>query len=329
MDNYKIDFEFGWWVSMTPALLMAVYFIWHWSQQHNNLDLLISFGSVAGGIVLTSFICHPNAESAPESHESNRSKSLKFAEQRPAMISSTDPTITICQAGIVSRNLTVETAAGAEATCVDVSSTTGQPAVSLSVSGAAIPFPSSAVAAGTADDANLTSELPADTQLPSSKEAAEVFEYYDPISQMFLEINVATTTTTTTDQPRPQESASSKTEPSPAPNAQPKLTANARYIEPSPETKGWYSKGMTLMQSGKFRDALYCFSFVLQKEPEHVASLMAKAICHFQMRKYQDALKSFEQVAALDETDLRAREGIEASLKRLGPGFTAPATTSS
>jgi tetratricopeptide (TPR) repeat protein len=78
----------------------------------------------------------------------------------------------------------------------------------------------------------------------------------------------------------------------------------------------WFTKGLNLARSKQYRDALYCFSYVLQSDPKNQAALTAKGECLMKMNRPEEALKAFMAAAQIDEASPLAREGMNAVLKR-------------
>lgn len=78
----------------------------------------------------------------------------------------------------------------------------------------------------------------------------------------------------------------------------------------------WFTKGLNLARSRQYRDALYCFSYVLQSDPKNQAALTAKGECLMKMNRPEEALKAFMAAAQIDESSPLAREGMTAVLKR-------------
>jgi tetratricopeptide (TPR) repeat protein len=368
MENQKIDFEFGWWVSMTPALVVAVYFVSRWNQNHNEtVSLAIAVASLILGLVATSIICHPNfngnADQAkeneagqsdspwataaqpgvcrsgrtlsqePVAHEQNAAQAdpasnkkqnfavpgmftaddIPFARQRSSVFEEDgEPApITVEKANPVDSAINGEgeffDASDNEVDMLRFADVGEQPPLSSGEVDAAIAAIHAACCA---------EEL--QRFWPAEAEASDLT--FAPISEG---INLKPPADTTFGAPPSNDQEKAKSPEQEVRSLRDKLLS-ASTGKPVTDisidqaaVESWFAKGMSLVQTGNFRDALYCFSFVLQQDANHLPSLTTKAICLFQMKRYDDALRAFEQVQAIDANDTRAREGIAATLKRI------------
>jgi tetratricopeptide (TPR) repeat protein len=85
----------------------------------------------------------------------------------------------------------------------------------------------------------------------------------------------------------------------------------------STESNPWFIKGMNFATAKQYRDALYCFSYVLQSDPNNLAALTAKGECLMKMNRPEEALKAFMAAAQIDESNPLAKECKEAVLRRV------------
>lgn len=79
----------------------------------------------------------------------------------------------------------------------------------------------------------------------------------------------------------------------------------------------WFVKGLNLAQAKQYRDALYCFTYVLQSDPRNQAALTAKGECLMKMNRPEEALKAFMAAAQIDESNPLAQECKDAVLRRV------------
>jgi hypothetical protein len=94
-------------------------------------------------------------------------------------------------------------------------------------------------------------------------------------------------------------------------NVRPKVT------QPPEDPNPWLEKGRALARGGHYRDALYCFSYVLQWDPCNQDALTAKGGCLLKMNRNDEALRAFMRAANVDGTSPMAKEGMILVLKRL------------
>lgn len=101
----------------------------------------------------------------------------------------------------------------------------------------------------------------------------------------------------------------------------------AEQAEPAPapasfscmESNPWYVKGVALAQAKQYRDALYCFTYVLQSDPCNQPALTAKGECLMKMNRPEEALRAFMAAAQIDENNPLAKECKDAVLRRVRP----------
>jgi tetratricopeptide (TPR) repeat protein len=87
--------------------------------------------------------------------------------------------------------------------------------------------------------------------------------------------------------------------------------------EPPEDPNPWLEKGRALARGGHYRDALYCFSYVLQWDPTNQDALTAKGGCLLKMNRNDEALRAFMRAANVDGTSPLQKEGMVLFLKRL------------
>lgn len=87
--------------------------------------------------------------------------------------------------------------------------------------------------------------------------------------------------------------------------------------EPTVPPDPWMTKGLNLARAKQYRDALYCFSYVLQSDPTNQAALTAKGKCLMEMNRPEEALKAFMQAAGIDQNDPGVKEAKAALLRRV------------
>jgi tetratricopeptide (TPR) repeat protein len=84
-----------------------------------------------------------------------------------------------------------------------------------------------------------------------------------------------------------------------------------------PPVSPWMAKGLDFAHAKQYRDALYCFSYVLQSDPGNQAALTAKGECLMKMNRPEEALKAFMQAAKIDQDSPLAQEGKAALIRRV------------
>ena len=75
-------------------------------------------------------------------------------------------------------------------------------------------------------------------------------------------------------------------------------------IKKSPQDANlWHSKGAALLMLERFKDAIKCFDYALQIDPDSTKAALAwnnKGCALFELKKYDDALNAFDQALLLD-----------------------------
>jgi tetratricopeptide (TPR) repeat protein len=333
MENPKIDFEFGWWISMTPAFLAAVYFVYRWAHNQSEVASLgIAAGCISLGLLISSLICHPGFNSRGDvAQESDSGKPEEIAKspslEAASTLSAAERSRSAGEAQQPANDTNVGyeqlrssslTPAQCEGTTVNIDDEFHPRQLSPDEVDATI---SAIHAACCAEELSRVSD-------DGSGEMVAVFDLFSKIKTDGSTTSSPTGTVSDTTPDVQKEADTDESLQAELRSIQAKFDAAAAqgiWTEPpknannvdKAEMDSWFTKGMALIQSGNFRDALYCFQFVIQKDPRHLPSLTTKAICLFQMRRYGEALKAFEQVQAIDSTDVRAKEGIAATMKRL------------
>ena len=66
---------------------------------------------------------------------------------------------------------------------------------------------------------------------------------------------------------------------------------------PGPEVQALYRDGMELLRAGKNGEALFCLDQALELYPAHVDALFARGRCLAAMKRYEEAVESFWEIA--------------------------------
>lgn len=285
----ETDFDFSWWLSMTPAILMAIYFVCRWNDHRTEvLDLVAAVASVVIGVVITAVICNPACKPEPKAATAPEVTPASPLECQP-ILTKTDPNYVVeapysekIEAMILEH---IEPRSSEHAEPIAPKHTEHIPLTTTE--------PEKLEA--------LAQDEPSRTALAQSLEASIT----DSIEAQFhAGAHVATVAEDSCMAPD-----STPTDP---------LSIAPRTAVPSSAELGpWFSKGLTLMKSRNFRDALYCFSYILQRDQSHVPSLNAKAKCLIELKRYDEALRLYMQAVRIDASDAIAQEGIVFANKQL------------
>lgn len=82
--------------------------------------------------------------------------------------------------------------------------------------------------------------------------------------------------------------------------------------------KVWYATGEYLANSGKYLEALYCFTQVVELQPQDDTAWVKRGVMLIHLERYQEALASCETALEIQPTDKQAWLFRGAALNYLG-----------